>query len=155
FTPVVAASALAIGGLRLLIPTVVTTEVALAVLGLVGGLGYFVYQQHLSQTELFAHLFEKFNTRYDAMNERLAELRASRKSLEEWAESGRQGVIDYFNLCAEEWLFFQAGYIDQRVWDAWYNGMKHYARDERFAAIWNKEPKDSYYGFMFPVPVDL
>ena len=60
-------------------------------------------------------------------------------------------LIRYFNLCAEEWLFWKAGYIYDPVWRAWENGMKQYSRDPRVVAHWQKEQKtDSYYGFEFP-----
>ena len=59
--------------------------------------------------------------------------------------------IKYFNLCAEEWLFWKAGYIYDSIWKAWENGMKQYGRDARVVALWQEERvSDSYYGFEFP-----
>jgi hypothetical protein len=59
--------------------------------------------------------------------------------------------VDYFNLCAEEYMFWRAGYIDRRVWDGWRNGMRCFGRDSRVADLWNRErTSDSYYGFYFP-----
>ena len=60
--------------------------------------------------------------------------------------------IDYFNLCAEEWIFREAGYIYHPVWESWVNGMRQYARDLRVAELWRKENQtNSYYGFELPV----
>ncbi len=57
-------------------------------------------------------------------------------------------LYDYFNLCAEEYMYFNAGCIDSRVWLAWINGMRHFAGDPEILEIWNQElESDSYYGF--------
>jgi hypothetical protein len=60
--------------------------------------------------------------------------------------------VDYFNLCAEEHLFHEAGYIYDPIWESWRNGMKWYGTDPRVASIWAKErATNSYYGFELPV----
>jgi hypothetical protein len=60
-------------------------------------------------------------------------------------------IVDYFNLCAEEWLFWRAGYIYDPVWVAWENGMKQFAKDPRVKELWLRErATNSYYGFEFP-----
>ncbi len=38
-------------------------------------------------------------------------------------------LYDYFNLCAEEFLFQEADYIDEKVWQSWLRGMAHFAED--------------------------
>lgn len=44
-----------------------------------------------------------------------------------------------------------AGYIDRRVWNAWYKGMKVFFRHPRIQALWEQDCKaDSYYGFRPP-----
>jgi len=77
-------------------------------------------QQKLSETALFKDLFTEFNRRYDALNDRLAELASSRPQLD---PSGRQVIVDYFSLCAEEYLFFTEGYIHRAAWRSWCAGM--------------------------------
>ena len=70
---------------------------------------------------------------------------------EEFHERVRLRFIDYFNLCAEEWLFWKAGYIYDPVWTARENGMKQYGKDRRVKELWKREREsDSYYGFEFP-----
>jgi hypothetical protein len=121
-------------------------EWVVSILGGVGGLTTFLYTQHLQETRLFTELFQKFNERYDELNQPLG-------SIAEAGVSGihgerRQTLIDYFNLCAEEYLYFSAGYIDAAAWRSWARGMKYYADVPAIREIWEQElAKDSYYGF--------
>jgi hypothetical protein len=57
-------------------------------------------------------------------------------------------IIDYLNLCAEEYLWFTKGRIDIKVWKSWKKGMEHYLGHETFRAILEKQRKEknSYYG---------
>jgi len=60
--------------------------------------------------------------------------------------------MDYFNLCAEEWLLYKAGYIYEPVWQAWVNGMRQFGGDSKVKDLWRKErATGSYYGFEFPI----
>lgn len=113
------------------------------------GVFYFLSQQHLEQARFFKELVTEFNRRYDEKNDVLLSIVDGKDDL---TKEQKQTVIDYFNLCAEEYLFYQAGYIYRRVWEAWYNGMKQFGRDNRVSDLWQKEVKTNsyYYGFEFP-----
>jgi hypothetical protein len=51
------------------------------------------------------------------------------------------------NLCGEEYLYYDKGYINPEVWRAWRNGMKYYLADQRILNKWADEEKSgSYYG---------
>ena len=64
---------------------------------------------------------------------------------------GREYLFSYFNLCAEEYFFYKAGYFDRRVWKSWYRGMKVFFKHPRIQALWEQDCKaDSYYGFRPP-----
>jgi len=67
------------------------------------GFCYFVQQQKLAETVLFKEFFTEFNKRYDALNDRLSVIAAAREARK---PGEQQLIIDYFNLCAEEYLFF-------------------------------------------------
>jgi hypothetical protein len=118
---------------------------------LAGTLGfcYFVQQQKLAETELFHKLFTAFNARYDCLNGKLADM----------AEHGgaatseqRKVIADYFNLCAEEYLFYARGYIPREVWRAWCRGMAWYLRRHPFREVWDQEVKtESYYGLTLEI----
>ncbi|MEO8634653.1 MAG: hypothetical protein ABI587_05175 [Gemmatimonadales bacterium] len=83
------------------------------------GFCYFIQQQKLAETHLFKQLFTEFNARYDTMNDQLARIPPNDKLSPD--EENR--LIDYLNLCAEEYLFQQQGYILPEVWQTWCRGM--------------------------------
>jgi hypothetical protein len=112
------------------------------------GLAYFLQQQHLQQAEFFKELVTEFNRRYNRLNDDLL------RSLKDGQPFDEQKFVDYFNLCAEEWLFYKTGYIYGPVWQAWRNGMKQFGNDARVAKLWQQENQtNSYYGFEFPVEI--
>lgn len=56
-------------------------------------------------------------------------------------------VVDYFSLSAEEYVFFQEGYIPDHVWKAWCRGMTCSLGRHLYKDIWNEEVNtDSFYG---------
>ena len=113
------------------------------------GFGYFLYAQHLQETKLFSDLFRQFNERYDKLNGDLNEI-LERQTGTMLSLRDRQVLYDYFNLCAEEYMYFKAGYIDAEVWKSWKNGMKVFARNSTIRSLWAEELKNgSYYSFAF------
>ena len=80
------------------------------------GLVYFVQKQRIEDIQVFERLFTSFNSRYGAMNENLQRIVAGRPLV----DCEPSDVLDdYFNLCAEEYLFYQQGHILQSVWRSW------------------------------------
>ncbi|HEV7298638.1 MAG TPA: hypothetical protein VGN72_04675 [Tepidisphaeraceae bacterium] len=148
----VIAIAILVGVVCTAIPALRTPEWVFGWLAVVGAVAAFFFNQHATETVHFIELFEKFNDRYDRMNE---ELRAISQKRDTLTGRDRAKVVDYFNLCAEEFLFFDAGYIDERVWNAWRAGMASYGRSAAIREVWEQERVDgSYYGFEFPVSRD-
>jgi len=121
-----------------------------SVIGGIAGLSYFLYRQHLDETKLFKELFTEFNRRYDDLNDDLnAILFGPSEGL--LTADEREHLFSYFNLCAEEHLFYKAGYIDHRVWESWNRGMKPFFKHPRIQALWEQDSKaGSYYGFQPP-----
>lgn len=108
---------------------------------------YFMQRQRLEEVRLFKDLFTDFNERYDNLNEALNGI-LERPNGTPLAAQDVHVLYDYFNLCAEEYLFFNQGYIPRTVWNAWTHGMAIYAADDRVRALWLKELETgSYYGF--------
>jgi hypothetical protein len=131
-------------------PAVHRPELLVSAIGGVAGFTYFLYRQHLDEAKLFKELFAEFNARYDALNDDLNTILfgPSEGSL---SADEREHLFSYFNLCAEEYLFYSAGYIDRRVWESWYRGMKVFFKHPRIQALWEQDYKaDSYYGFRPP-----
>ena len=105
---------------------------------------YFVQQQRLAEIVLFKDLFTQFNHRYDSLNDKLFEITNNQG---EQKFNHRETIVDYFNLCAEEYLFYKEGYIHQDVWCSWCRGMLCYMSIEPFKSIWDEEQATgSYYG---------
>ncbi len=106
---------------------------------------YFIQKQKLEELRLFRELFKEFNERYDGLNEKLARIVEAKESMVSVVE--REMLIDYFNLCGEEYLYVQQGYIYPSVWTAWHNGMKAIVSVPRVHRVWVVENETgSYYG---------
>jgi hypothetical protein len=118
----------------------------ISVLGVTVGFTTFLFTQQLQETRLFTELFKEFNGRYNHMSAQLSKIA-------ETSETGihgddRQVLMNYFNLCAEEYLYYSNGYIDAAAWRAWSIGMKFYADISDIRRIWEQEiAGGSYYGF--------
>jgi len=114
-----------------------------AVLGGSFGFCYFLQKQKLEEAAFFQKVFSDFNARYDGMNEKLSEILSTGQ-----VGSNRSYLIDYFNLCAEEYLLYKRGYIPLEVWDSWRAGMFQYWSIPEVRNLWVRETKTaSYYGF--------
>ncbi|MFZ6815227.1 hypothetical protein ACO0K3_12215 [Undibacterium sp. Rencai35W] len=122
-------------------------ELFILITGAIAGFIHFLYKQHHQETQLFVSLFNKFNERYDALNEKLNAI-VSRDKSTLLSSDHTKTLFDYFNLCAEEHLYFESGYIDKEVWEAWLKGMHYFYKDEHIRNLWAKEISEgSYYRF--------
>jgi hypothetical protein len=131
-------------------PEVHRPELLVAAIGGVAGFTYFLYRQHLDETKLFKELFAEFNRRYDDINDDLNAIRSAPpgRSL---SPQEKERLFSYFNLCAEEYLFYKAGYIDGDVWKSWYRGMEVFFKHPPIREVWGQDSEaDSYYGFRPP-----
>ena len=123
------------------------TELFIASIGFAAAVAHFLYSKHHQDTQIFISLFEKFNVRYGQLNEKLNAIIARPIGTQLTSEHC-DTLDDYFNLCAEEHLFFESGYIDEKVWRAWLRGMAQFARDQAVRQRWEQEvAAGSYYNF--------
>lgn len=102
-------------------------------------------QYRTENDKIFKELFIKFNESYDSkFNDALRRIDTSNK-LEEGDEIL---VIDYLNLCAEEYLWFSKDRIPSEVWISWENGMIYYFNVGciNSLVLTEKNQQDSYYG---------
>jgi hypothetical protein len=124
-------------------------ELLFSLLGSISAFVYFLYAQHNSNTERFIVLFKDFNARYDLLNAHLNHI-IKQPELDPLSEQDLNHLYDYFNLCAEEYMFYRAGYIEERVWSAWEKGMHFFLCNAKIAVVWEQElQQESYYGFAF------
>ncbi|MBI3895140.1 MAG: hypothetical protein HY313_04345 [Acidobacteria bacterium] len=117
----------------------------LTLLSTVLSLFYFLQKQRLEETKLFREIFADCNTRYDKLNEKLNAIVKGPEE-EQLNPEQKDTLMDYFNLCGEEYLYYSQGYLYPEVWRAWYNGMKYFFGKRRIAEAWSQENQDSYYG---------
>ena len=111
----------------------------------VGLLNYWLQRDKVMQD-----LFTAFNMRYDRLND---DLLAVAKGT--YAGDTDRPVIDYLNLCAEEYFWYTRGRIDHAIWRAWRNGMENWLQVPAIRAIAIRESRvaDSYYGLFEAVPI--
>ena len=134
---------LSVGSLRTL------TFLYPAVAGILG-LSYFAFKQNLEEICLFKELFGEFNCRYDLINGPLNVVRNGPIN-QELTSDEIDLLYKYFNLCAEEYLYYRKGFLYPEVWNAWRNGMKIFAECPRIRSLWETElANNSYYGFTIP-----
>lgn len=116
--------------------------------GLLSG-ALIVQKQNLDELRLLHDLFKDFNARYDVYNSKLQ--RIANTGMSDPIED-RGLIVDYFNLCAEEYWWFKAGHLPDDVWQSWCRGMLWYLEKKPFADIWTQEVvTDSYYGLTLDV----
>ena len=64
----------------------------------------------------------------------------------------RKTLSDYFNLCAEEYLFNKEGRILPDAWRAWCKGMTYHIEHKNIIDHWKREEQsDSYYGLTLEI----
>lgn len=112
----------------------------------VGLLNYWLQRDKVMQD-----LFTAFNIRYDRLN---GDLLAIEKGTYMDGDPDRV-IMDYLNLCAEEYFWYTRGRIDSAIWRAWRNGMENWLQVPAIRAVAVRESKlrDSYYGLFDAVKV--
>ncbi|MBL8002729.1 MAG: hypothetical protein JNL05_12290 [Flavobacteriales bacterium] len=112
----------------------------------VGLLNYWLQRDKVMQD-----LFTAFNARYDRLND---DLYAIAKGTFTGGDPDRV-VMDYLNLCAEEYFWYTRGRIDTAIWRAWRNGMENWLQVPAIRAVAVREAaqRDSYYGLFEEVRV--
>ena len=122
-------------------------KTVISILGSAAGFTYFLYAQHLAETRLFVDLFKDFNACYNEQNNELLMIQA-RAVGAPLSQQDKIKLCDYFNLCAEEFLFYEQQYIPKKVWKSWCNGMAQFAEVKEIREFWEQELMgESYYGF--------
>ncbi len=104
----------------------------------------------LAHEKMENELFRDFNGRYDFLNDSLSKL-AEITSIEQLTSTPsliknktmHNVVIDYFNLCAEQYYWKEKGRISNEIWKAWHKGMKYYYNSYPvIKELWDEETKD-------------
>jgi hypothetical protein len=101
-------------------------------------------------------LFENFNGRYnsklnDLLNKTKRKEDANKKS-KPYKGKDKNLIIDYLNLCAEEYFWFKRGRISREIWLSWEAGIHQNIQLKRVKEVIEEEKKTdltkrSYYEF--------
>jgi len=113
---------------------------------------YSKKSDRISNDALFHNLFRDFNIRYSALNASLKKLEELSKNVEYTKDALKTNevlydeVIDYLNLCAEEYYWFNQERISIAVWDAWFHGMNYWYKEIKVLRdVWEEEIKGDNY----------
>jgi hypothetical protein len=104
--------------------------------------------------KFFKELFTEFNQRYDRMNCFLNQVKENAPL----NADDEQRIIDYLNLCAEEYMWVKKGRLPMDIWNSWKNGIIFHLKKESIRNIFIEEQRlwrSSYYGFFEELPPSL
>lgn len=109
---------------------------------------YFSLKSYfLEYDKFFKELFIGFNNRYNEINENLNSITNQTQLNEE----EKRKVIDYFNICSEEYMWDKRGRIPSGVYSSWEEGSLFHLRKPAIKEIMIfelKENRKSYYGWI-------
>jgi len=127
-------------------------DISLITTSILGGCGLlitFIYNYHsrkLDKDRMNKELFSEFNKRYDVLNDYLYQITTTCKTLEDLNKQPllKYKLNDYYNLCAEEYYWFNKNRIDEKVWDSWEAGMNCWYSDFEIIKLgWKQELKEN------------
>ncbi|RZL36349.1 MAG: hypothetical protein EOO96_07200 [Pedobacter sp.] len=132
------------------------TPAFLGIVGIVITVIYSAANKKLNHQKMEKDLFKEFNERYNDLNEDLKKINKNTsteqlqtlKSEKDDKKTLELVVIDYFNLCAEEYYWKKRKRISEEIWNAWHDGMMYYYNFPAVKNLWKTECESgwrSYY----------
>lgn len=129
---------------------IINVNLFLGLLGSIATIYFGVLKLKIEGDVLFKELFETFNDRYNAdLNDLFNTLKNDVQR--RLSKDEINLVIDYFNLCAEEFLWNKKKRIPDDVWKAWKAGILENLEIKQVKEVYDIETatergKISYYG---------
>ncbi len=135
-------------------------EILVAVIATGVSLSLGIRQYRTENDKLFKELFYDFNKKYDStFNNTLnsIDIEFKEKGNYELSISDRKIIIDYINMCAEEYLWYTKNRIPSEVWISWKNGMIYFMNIKPIneIVINQKIQKDSFYGLFDEIEKEI
>jgi hypothetical protein len=114
-----------------------------------------VLKQSLDYDRVFMELFVSFNSRYNnEINDIFNRIRIYESTGLAYTvnEIEMLSIIDYMNLCSEEYFWYSKGRIPKKIWKAWEHGIIANLSLQEVRMVFEKETnsqvkEESYYGF--------
>ena len=135
---------------------IIDNQLFIGVIGSIATLYFGIIKYQIENDKFRLELFKSFNDRYNGdMNDVFNSLENSSNILDPKINK-ELVIIDYFNLCAEEYYWYKNNRIPQNVWNAWKIGIQENLKKEGVQEIYNSEIKKfkgSYYGIEKEFPI--
>jgi len=128
----------------------INANLFLGFIGSIATLYFGALKLKIENDTFFKALFISFNDRYGKdLNDLLNVLRSEPEKVLDISEINK--ITDYFNLCAEEFLWYKKGRIPQDVWNAWKAGIVDNLAITSVRNLWlletsTENKRASYYG---------
>lgn len=128
----------------------IDSTLAIGLLGSIATLYFGVLKYKMENDKIFNELFTSFNQRYDGkLNDLLNTLRLEPEK--ELSKDYEKIIVEYFNLCSEEYLWYSRNRIPGKVWQAWKAGILENLKIKQVKEVYLKEmgsenARKSYYG---------
>lgn len=126
-------------------------KILIAAIGSIATLYFGIMKYSMEYDKVFKELFQNFNERYDdKFNDLINDLRENDRELR---DGEKNVIIDYLNLCAEEYLWYKRNRIPTNVWEAWKAGILENLKVNKVGEVYLNEistiygPK-SFYGLV-------
>jgi hypothetical protein len=120
------------------------TTIILGGFGLIITFVFSLFNFKLSKDRMNKELFTEFNSRYNKLNNSLYNIVNKCDTLDsvEKDEKLKNDLIDFFNLCAEEYYWHKKNRIDTLIWESWSVGMNNWYKYPVIQEVWEKEIKE-------------
>lgn len=128
-------------------------EIFLGLIASIATLYLGVIKYKIESDKFSLELFKSFNDRYnDKLNDifNMENETVKDKNSTLFSSKDKCAIIDYFNLCAEEYYWYKKSRISKEVWAAWKIGITENLNKEGVYQIYASEIKKyagSFYGF--------
>lgn len=132
--------------------SMIDNKLLLGILVSIASIYFGLLKYKIENDKIFKELFTDFNNKYDSkFNDLINELKNDDRR--ELNQKEINLIIDYFNLCAEEFLWRQKGRIPKIVWTAWLSGILENMKIKQVRKVLKNEiasenGRKSYYGLI-------
>ncbi len=122
----------------------------LAIIGLIITILYNRKQVKMFNNQLKLNFFAEYTKRYQEIILNLPEsINESDFEFSKLSEEDRNKTLRYmriyFDLCSEEYDLWMAGYIEERIWKNWKEGIEYAFSKKAYRDAWNIIELDTYY----------
>ena len=117
----------------------ILSTIMLGVIGICISYRFSRINKKREEDRFLKEIFLEYNSKYGRVNEHL-KTATEKEDISQLNSKEINAIIDYFNICAEEYFWYSKGRInDERVWRAWKAGMKYWYKHNIIKEMWKRE----------------